>query len=199
VISTADEDRCRRIEEVPLYALRALPPTDAQIMESHIASCEACRQRWTELRPVIDSLRAWPVDVARPSASLWDKLLARIATVEDNEAGKAPTKQWFEPAWEDVASGISCKLLSNDPQGDRVSMLVRLGPGVEYPPHRHAGIEELYLLQGELWIGNKKLYPGDYNRAEPGTIDTRVWSESGCTCLLITSPSDRLDLFGAAS
>jgi hypothetical protein len=32
----------------------------------------------------------------------------------------------------------------------------------------------------------------DYNRAEPGTADRRVWSETGCTCLLITSPSDLL-------
>jgi anti-sigma factor ChrR (cupin superfamily) len=175
-----------------LYALRALPPTDAQMMENHIASCEACRQRWTELRPIIDSFSAWPVAVARPSASLWDQLLARIATVEDANAGKAAPKTWVEPEWEEVASGISCKLLSNDPQRDRVSMLVRLAPGVEYPPHKHAGLEELYLLQGELWIGNTKLYPGDYNRAQPGSIDTRVWSETGCTCLLITSPSDRL-------
>jgi quercetin dioxygenase-like cupin family protein len=180
------------VEDVPLYAVRALPPTDAQIMEDHIASCEVCRQRWTELGPIIESFCAWPVDIARPSALLWDQLLARIATVEDAQVAKALTNKWIEPEWEEVASGISCKLLSNDAQADRVSMLVRLAPGVEYPPHSHAGLEELFLLQGELWIGNKKLYPGDYNRAEPGSVDTRVWSESGCTCLLITSPSDRL-------
>jgi len=33
---------------------------------------------------------------------------------------------------------------------------------------------------------------GDYNRAEPGTADKRVSSETGCTCVLITSPSDLL-------
>jgi anti-sigma factor ChrR (cupin superfamily) len=73
---------------------------------------------------------------------------------------------------------------------DRVSMLVRLAPGTEYPPHRHAGTEELHLLEGELWIEDRKLFPGDYNRAIAGTADKRVWSETGCTCLLITSPSD---------
>jgi anti-sigma factor ChrR (cupin superfamily) len=75
---------------------------------------------------------------------------------------------------------------------DRVSMLVRLTPGTEYPPHRHAGTEELHLLEGELWIDDRKLFPGDYNRAIAGTADKRVWSETGCTCLLITSPSDLL-------
>ena len=29
-------------------------------------------------------------------------------------------------------------------------MLVPLAPGVEYPPHIHAGVEALHLLQGEL-------------------------------------------------
>jgi anti-sigma factor ChrR (cupin superfamily) len=71
-------------------------------------------------------------------------------------------------------------------------MLVRLAPNTSYPPHRHAGFEELYLLEGELWIENRKLEPGDYNRAEAGTSDHRVWSETGCMCLLITSPSDQI-------
>jgi anti-sigma factor ChrR (cupin superfamily) len=71
-------------------------------------------------------------------------------------------------------------------------MLVRLAPGVAYPPHSHAGVEELYLLDGELSIEDRKLCPGDYNRAEPGTSDRRVWSESGCTCVLITSSRDAL-------
>jgi len=92
--------------------------------------------------------------------------------------------------WEDVAPGISCKLLATDAKRDRVSMLVRLAPDTAYPPHSHAGVEELFLLDGELWIEDRKLHPGDYNRAEPGTADKRVWSETGCTCVLITSPSD---------
>ena len=83
-------------------------------------------------------------------------------------------------------------MLDSDPERDRVSLLVRLAPGVDYPPHTHAGLEELHLLSGELWIDDRKLYPGDYNRAEAGTADQRVWSETGCTCVLITSPSDVL-------
>ena len=71
-------------------------------------------------------------------------------------------------------------------------MLVRLAPGTDYPPHRHAGIEELHLLHGELLIDDKKFYPGDYIRAEPGTVDHRVWSETGCTCVLLTSTQDAI-------
>jgi hypothetical protein len=41
-------------------------------------------------------------------------------------------------------------------------------------------------------IEDRLLYPGDYNYGEPGASDTRVYSETGCTCVLITSPSDQL-------
>ena len=76
-------------------------------------------------------------------------------------------QRWAEPEWKKAAPGISFKLLATDTEKNRVTMLVRLAPGTEYPPHRHAGFEELHLLYGELMIGDRKLYPGDYNRAEP--------------------------------
>jgi anti-sigma factor ChrR (cupin superfamily) len=71
-------------------------------------------------------------------------------------------------------------------------MLVRLVPGGAYPAHSHAAVEELHLLNGELWIDERKLFAGDYNRAEPGTGDQRVWSETGCACVLVTSTMDVL-------
>ena len=100
--------------------------------------------------------------------------------------------QWSEPDWEEVAPGIECKLLATDFERHRVSMLVRLAPGARYPAHTHAGVEELYLLDGELWIDERKLFPGDYNYGAPGAGDERVWSETGCTCVLVTSTKDVL-------
>ena len=88
--------------------------------------------------------------------------------------------------------GIECKLLATDAERHRVSMLVRLAPGASYPAHTHAGVEELHLLDGELWIDARKLFPGDYNYGAPGAGDERVWSETGCTCLLVTSTKDTL-------
>ena len=144
------------------------------------------------LQPIVDSFVSWPTDVLRPSKSLWGLLARRIAAETGGEPTLPQTTQWSEPEWEEVAPGISCKLLASDAEKHRISMLVRLAPGGEYPPHTHAGVEELHLLDGELWIDERKLYPGDYNRAGPGTGDKRVWSETGCTCVLITSTKDVL-------
>jgi anti-sigma factor ChrR (cupin superfamily) len=71
-------------------------------------------------------------------------------------------------------------------------VLVRLAHGARYPAHTHASVEELHLLDGELWIDQCKLFPGDYNYGAPGTGGKRVWSETGCTCLLVTSTKDIL-------
>ena len=187
----SDMDPCEQAELVSCYAVRALPATDAAAVEAHIAGCARCRDDLETLRPVVERFAGWPIDVLRPTTSLWDRLVERIGLSEQQPLPERRA-QWQEPDWEEVASGIQCKLLARNPAQDRVSMLVRLAPGVEYPPHTHAGTEELHLLHGELWIDDRKLYPGDYNRAEPGTSDKRVWSDTGCTCVLITSPSDVL-------
>lgn len=135
-----------------------------------------------------------PAGVSGPSPSLWSRLARRIGNegwvAAEAELDLAP--HWPDLEWEIPAPGIYCKILSSDPQSHGVSMLVRLDPGVDYPPHTHAGVEELYLLDGELWIDDRKLSPGDYNRADPGTADKRVWSQTGCTCVLITSAKDAL-------
>jgi anti-sigma factor ChrR (cupin superfamily) len=131
-------------------------------------------------------------DVLRPAASLQARLAQRVA----EQTGKPPVlpqaRLWSEPEWEQVAPGIECKLLATDGKRDRISMLVRLARGASYPAHTHAGVEELHLLDGELWIDERKLLPGDYNYAPQGTGDERVWSETGCTCVLITSTKDIL-------
>jgi anti-sigma factor ChrR (cupin superfamily) len=190
--NTPDRQGLDHSELAVLYAVGVLPLHELATAEAHIATCATCQQEVEALRPIVASFVDWPTDVLRPSAPLWSRLTQRIGV----EIGKEPHTQtpsgWREPEWKEVAQGISCKLLAMDTQRQRVSMLVRLAPGTDYPPHTHGGVEELHLLDGELWIEDRKLYPGDYNRAEPGTADKRVWSETGCMCVLITSTQDAI-------
>jgi DNA-directed RNA polymerase specialized sigma24 family protein len=144
------------------------------------------------LLPTTIDLVSSPADLLRPPASRWELLARRIAAETGDEPLLPAPERRAEPEWCEVAPGIACKLLATDTEHDRVSMLVWLAPGVPYPPHRHAGVEELYLLHGELMIEDRKLYPGDYNRAAPGTGDQFVWSGTGCMCVLVTSARDVL-------
>lgn len=198
-MSSFDEKvRCARAELVAPYALSTLDRGEARAMQLHLPGCAECQRELEAIAPVTDALRAWRTQSLPTPVALWDRLLARIGKQDHpgNVLSTAPLPAaqaaWPDPEWRNVAPGIACKLLSSDPEEDRVTMLVRLEPAASYPPHQHSSVEELYLLEGELWIDDRKLSPGDYSRAERGTSDQRVWSQTGCMCLLITSPSDQL-------
>jgi anti-sigma factor ChrR (cupin superfamily) len=190
--SRLESNACGQSAQVAAYVMQTLPPSEAAAIEAHIATCSQCREELEAMQPIADSFVCWPTDVLRPSASLQERLARRIAVETGEKPVLPPASRWNEPAWDEVAPGIFCKLMATDTDRHRVSMLVRLLPGVDYPPHTHAGLEELFLLDGELWIDDRKLYPGDYNRAEAGSGDKRVWSETGCTCVLVTSTQDVL-------
>lgn len=140
--------------------------------------------------------RGYPGDpqrpVLQPSEQLPYRLAERIAHESHRVAIVPPPFAWSEPEWREVVPGIACKLLANDLQRHRIGMLVRMLPGISYPPHTHAGREDLHLLQGELWIEARKLLPGDYSCAEAPSADAHVWTETGCTCVLVTSTHDLL-------
>jgi anti-sigma factor ChrR (cupin superfamily) len=189
---TLDLNRCEEAERACACALQVLPSSEVPAIHAHIAACPDCRREVESLRPVLDRFVAWPTDVLRPTTPLQARLARRIAEETGSQPVLSPARRWLEPEWEQVAPGIECKLLATDTERHRISMLVRLAPAASYPAHTHADGEELHLLAGELWIDDRKLFPGDYNYGSPGTGDQRVWSETGCTCVLITSIRDVL-------
>jgi quercetin dioxygenase-like cupin family protein len=191
-MSSPDKGPCEQSDLTFAYATQALPVNQWPLAETHIASCADCRREVDSLRPLIDWFVSWPTDILRPTTSVQKRLALRVAEETSNPPVLPTGSQWVEPAWEQVAPGIECKLLATDTERHRVSMLVRLAPGASYPAHTHAGVEELHLLDGELWIDDRKLFPGEYYEAVPGTGDGRVWSETGCTCVLTTSTDDTL-------
>ena len=182
----------QHLDLVFLFALQALPPRETASVEAQISSCEDCRQEIETLRPLVHSFVGWPTDVLRPAGSLWDRLAKRIASETATWPFVPTLEASVKPEWEEAAPGIHVKILATNAENDSVSMLVRLDPGTNYPAHTHAGIEELHLLHGILKVDDKTLYPGDFIHSEAGSVDHRVWSETGCTCFLVTSTKDTL-------
>jgi RNA polymerase sigma-70 factor (ECF subfamily) len=186
-LATLDAEERRALETVYFGGLsyeEAAARFDRPVAEVEARAREALSKLERRFAPGSVPFCAWPTDILRPGDSLRERLAG-------HEAGKGDAA-WIEPEWKSVAPGITCKVLADDPERHMVSMLVRLDPGAEYPPHTHAAVEELHLLDGELWIDDRKLYAGDYYVAQAGTSDHRVWSQTGCTCVLTTSTRDSL-------
>jgi anti-sigma factor ChrR (cupin superfamily) len=64
--------------------------------------------------------------------------------------------------------------------------------GTVYPAHRHAGIEESYLIEGDLLVEGYTLRSGDYCRAEAGSFHGEVRTDKGCKFIAVASLEDEL-------
>lgn len=85
-----------------------------------------------------------------------------------------------------IVSGISFANLYLDKQKREYTCLMRLEPGIKFPLHRHSGVEEVFMLEGDLEVEGEVCYQGDYIRSLPNSIHAPV-SRGGCLLLLKSS------------
>ncbi|NOT32068.1 MAG: hypothetical protein HOP15_16600, partial [Planctomycetes bacterium] len=99
--------------------------------------------------------------------------------------------------------GVRVRRLAVDQDAERVTMLVRMDPGTAYPAHRHGGVEECYVVEGDLWIGAGieangigvpalEMHAGDYQRMEEGSLHPVQSTRAGCLLLITSSLQDEL-------
>jgi putative transcriptional regulator len=58
--------------------------------------------------------------------------------------------------------GAALKVLRHDTETDDATVLIRMKPGCAYPPHRHVGVEEVFVLQGGYRDDRGEHRAGDY-------------------------------------
>ncbi len=97
-----------------------------------------------------------------------------------------------EGTWREVIPGLFIKTLYVDRLSGRITALARMAAGSSSLPHRHAAAEELYVLEGTCFCEGRLLHPGDYHRAETGSIHTETSTSDGCLMLVIFSPDNEM-------
>jgi anti-sigma factor ChrR (cupin superfamily) len=58
-------------------------------------------------------------------------------------------------------------------------------PGTSLSVHKHIGIEQFFILEGDCNVAGQNLGPGDYHRAEKGSIHESTYTVNGTLFLLI--------------
>jgi anti-sigma factor ChrR (cupin superfamily) len=184
-------------ELAALYALGALSQHEARAFEALLSEGDPDSQN--DLRSFESVAAALALDApeAAPPAEAKNRLFARLAQ-ENNSAQSAASpalnqalKEIFhvradEGKWRQFSEGVEAKILFNDKARGSVSTLLKLQPGAEIVRHRHVGIEECLVLQGDFHIGDEEYSPGDYQCALPGSIHERVFSKNGALVLIIS-------------
>jgi hypothetical protein len=89
-------------------------------------------------------------------------------------------------------AGVHVRQLHRDPRSGLYSAMIKLDRGASLPARRHLAAEELVLLEGFAHVGDAMLRPGDYLRAELGTVSPPLRADEVCTLFVSGSESDEL-------
>jgi anti-sigma factor ChrR (cupin superfamily) len=146
-----------------------------------------------EVSRTIDSaaLISFSLPSKEPSAALKEKIFSRMKA-------PAPTPDMYEfvrgtgdAGWIPMkVPGAFVKLLSIQKEKGYAVVLGKLDPGTYYPAHHHIGSEQIFILSGDLSVGDVQLRAGDFHSAKAGSNHGVNHSETGCTIMAIVSLDD---------
>jgi anti-sigma factor ChrR (cupin superfamily) len=204
-----------RLKELAaLDAVGALDGDDANEFQDLVSNCRALRKETAAFNTVAASLARSLPAAQTPPAELKTKILQGARGAVDRRNQLDLLREMLPPAPDGLSfiraagqsgwlplpvPGATVKLLSLDSARGYAVVLGRLEPGTRYPAHQHLHGEEIYILSGDLNIGDEKLCAGDFHRAEAGTAHAINYSEQGCTILAVLSTEDLLAQFAPKS
>jgi anti-sigma factor ChrR (cupin superfamily) len=199
--TTVDEETCG---SAALYALGALEGEEARAFEAHLGEgCEACASELRGFESVVGSFGLAAPDAEPPVASR-ARLLERLAAVDSSESKdsarddakpseprslcgegflvvRAGEGQWLPTG----DAGVSFKLLYTDRERGTFTTLVRMDAGAHIPTHRHLGVEQCLVIEGDLRAGDVSMSAGDFNCSLPGSVHEEIATTGGALFLIV--------------
>jgi anti-sigma factor ChrR (cupin superfamily) len=179
-------------EQAALYVLGALEPDEARAVEAALAADATLAAEVQAFEQVVADL-ALSADEAEPPTGLREKLLERITLEAEPQAKAAPrtpdlstiSLRKEEGKWRQLAPRVLSKVLYADARTGLVTSLIKLEPGGYLPRHRHLGVEQMFIVEGECRINDEIFRPGDFRMRPADTEDVELTTEHGATILLV--------------
>ena len=196
-------------ELAPLYALDLLDLGERLWVDAQILECPDLAEELANYQAAV-AVIPYSAPTMPMSADLKDRLFDRIADPVENQLGVEPiataipavakpsppaivTFRSSDLKWRPYrAAGVEVALLYLDRANRMSSALLKAAAGVVYPLHQHQGIEEIYMLEGELVIDGQVYRAGDYIRSYPNSIHAPSTS-TGCMFLIRGCLDDNYD------
>jgi anti-sigma factor ChrR (cupin superfamily) len=170
---------------------------EALALADAVGALDADEQR--ELRSLVAAL---PPEARQEVARLYDSALALAASVPQIDppprvrervlaAVQTPgrytvwahSSEWVESG----LPGIRLRVLAVDRARGNVTMALQADPGAVYPPHRHSGPEECYVLKGSVMIDGRVLRAGDFHHADEDSDHGEITTSEGAEVIFFRS------------
>ena len=180
-----------------LYALGSLTQHEARSFEEHLGEgCRICQGELGGFDAVVSNL-AFAVVGAEPPAGLYkrlQRLTVEYGQVVNGMMQARPSHAFMsvrasEREWEEISEGIQIERLFVDPESGLQTSLVKMAAGTRLPAHRHCGVEQFFILEGDCIVNGELLGPGDYHRAESGSVHEVTYTRLGTMFLLVAPES----------
>lgn len=198
-------------EQAALYVAGALTAEEQRAFEAELRANADLRKLVRSLQRATDTFALATTPTALP-AGLKAKVLGRIESKATAESLPAETVHVSKKAagflfhaasdpkgWKELpVRGAWIKLLSLERSRGYAVLMGKLDAGVRYPAHTHFGAEELYILTGDLHIGDRTLRAGDFHHSDAGTSHGVNYSVEGCTLLAVLPTDHELVQFAMA-
>jgi anti-sigma factor ChrR (cupin superfamily) len=186
-----------------LNALGTVTLNEVRAFEEDLVALDASGKAELEEFDSVAGLLAFGASTAEPSADVWNKLCAVMDAEPKTQTASAPkvpgiqqaaeeaapspllTVRKDEGVWQQVHKGIFAKTLFQNVKNGTTTYMVQFMPGAKTPLHRHPGMEECMVIEGDFQVDGKDLRAGDYHCATPGSIHDRPHSINGAMVLIV--------------
>lgn len=177
------------------FAAGQLDEGMAVVVACHIEADRESRQRLREMQAVQGALLETIEPVAMAAGPRDAAIVARSAPASGT-TGSAPEagmprvlRPYGLGPWRPIGIRIAMRRVEVPGAGARVFML-RAGPGMALPHHRHTGFEWTTILSGAYEHEYGRYAAGDFDEADAEHEHTpRVDPVEGCTCIVAMTGS----------
>jgi ChrR Cupin-like domain len=176
-------------ELLAIYALDALADEEQIAVEDVLDRFPELQQELAEWQLAVSAI-PYSAPLVPLADDLKDRLMARIdrtATIAELEA-QAQTVDW-EPYLSKPGTVLGKLWVDSDRR--EIQCFVRSLGATQFPRHRHAGEEEIIVLDGDLTIDGKRYQKGDRIYSSSGSAH-QPETRNGCFLYLRTSLDDEV-------
>lgn len=138
-----------------------------------------------ELSDLLDSQLTEAAQSAQPSAEAQQRMHSGLLQrVRASEPAGTHTIRSGAAHWAPFLEGIERKVLLPDDGSGIETALYRLAPGAVIPVHTHTHLEECWVVEGDVLVGEFPVYAGDMHIAYPGYEHAEILAPSGALLMI---------------